>query len=115
MDAAYLSMRRAYSSIFIRRIMSSFTFSNERRSPSNKAIRACDEIYDSVGSTRHGWYEPSFQLAQSPIHFCRARIVSILSAGNVGQLRGLGPVRLEVVVGEGFDSGPEAAAAADPD
>jgi hypothetical protein len=35
------SMRNAYSSILIRRIRSSFTFSKDRRSPSSSAIRAC--------------------------------------------------------------------------
>lgn len=36
-------MRRAYSSILIRRMRSSLTFSNERRSPSRRAMRAYKE------------------------------------------------------------------------
>ena len=36
----YRSIRRAYSSILIRRMRSSFTFSKERLSPSRRAMRA---------------------------------------------------------------------------
>lgn len=68
-----------------------------------------------MGNTWHELCEPSFQLAQSPIHFYRAHSVSIPFAESAEQLISSGPGRLEVVEVEGFDFGPEAAAAADPD
>ena len=44
-------MRRAYSSILIRRMRSNLTFSNERRSPSRRAIRAYKKWTMSTGHT----------------------------------------------------------------
>jgi hypothetical protein len=38
------STRRAYSSIFMRRMRSTLIFSKERRSPSKRAMRACKNI-----------------------------------------------------------------------
>jgi len=76
-------MRKAYSNIFIRLIKSNFTFSNDLRSPSKRAIRAYTKSKSAEFRMVNGKSSaPSFQPVRSPIHFYRVHSVSIRFGDN---------------------------------
>lgn len=94
------SMRKAYSSIFMRLMRSSFTFSKERRSPSSKAIRACPKkvLLESASKVKERANTPSFQLVRFPTRYGRAHISSILFAGSTTRSKACNPGHFEVGV-----------------
>jgi hypothetical protein len=108
---AYLSILSAYSSILTRRMRSSFTFSNERRSPSRSAMRAWGRSA-TKGGTSGGECVPAFLPARAPTRFCRARICAILFGGSEGLRRGSGPGRWRRGAGESGRAGVGRVAAA---
>lgn len=109
-EERYLSTRRAYSSIFIRRIKSSLTFSNDLRSPSSRAIRAFRPgVVSSVVWPAQKEDEPASQHVQFPIHFCPARIFAIRFANNEAHLRACSPARFVAAVGVSCFAGQPAA------
>jgi len=87
----YRSIRRAYSSILIRRMRSSLMFSNDRLSPSSNAIRACHLAFRRAQKVNVKGSVPSSPHEQSPIRFCRAHSVSTLSGGSGEHWRGCSP------------------------
>ena len=97
---------------------SSFMFSKDRRSPSSRAIRACQM---AVNAQKNGQWEqendePASLHVQSPIHFCRVRNASILFASSGERMKEWNPVRSGAVevefdpVGIGAAAGVAAAA-----
>ena len=86
---SYRSTRKAYSSILIRRMRSSFTLSKERRSPSSRAMRACSVPANSETRLEHkdAAYAPASPHARSPTRFGLAHIASTRSGESVGHWR----------------------------